>query len=163
MARKAPIDNLIEKWRSILDPVMDKRLFEGDMAAKQFTAPAAYHVDKTAHDVVYYVVLGGDSTDAMNSIEELIRLVALRGEPASRSLACFYELRSLVLQETGDMFADDDARSKMYARVDTCALHATDVFVESRERLAQVTLNELKRRDKMLEKIISDPRVAGEV
>lgn len=143
---------IVREWCGELDTSSDKSAFEGNINSKRFSNPVAYHIDQTAHDVVEY--LFSDETDPAvpESVEDLCRLMALQGSTPSSAFASFFKLRTIVFSKLGKNALDRDAMMLMDERIDTCVLRAMDYYSQCREQIMQFRIDELKRRDKMLER-----------
>ena len=146
------IDTIAALWASSIDPLVGDKAFSDDIAQGRFSNPAAYHVHNTARAVAAFVIEGEGEDAALTEIEDMGRLFALRVTEPSSSLACFFDLRDLVARETADVLSADQA-GEAASRVDACMLHAIDAYASAREKIAQISIGELKKRNEMLEKM----------
>lgn len=152
MASASTIESIASQWKVLIDPLVGDQAFSEKVAAGRFHNPAAYHVHNAAQAVVAYIVEGEGEEAAFTELDDLARIIALRVSAPSASFACFFELRTLVIQELGSAEYHRVAKD-VNGRLNACILHAFDAYVEAREKLSSIANNELKKRNEMLEKL----------
>ena len=95
-----------------------------------------------------------DSMDSMDSerihrnLQEIISIRAVQEISASQTVAFIFELRNAVRAELGASASEPQVASELARfddRIDQVALAAFDVYVENRERLCDLRVNEVKR------------------
>lgn len=150
------LENIIAQWRVSIDPFAGDAALARNVSEARFANPAAYHVSNTADAVVPFVVNGAGEEAALKELEDLARLFALRESAPSASLQCFFSLRDLLAQHVGGVIPDQGALAAAQERVDRCLLYTVDMLAQSREKLAALANEELKKRNEMLEKLTHD-------
>ena len=149
-----PEASIAQKWSAKFDPAFERDDFAGSIASRRFRNPSAYHVDEAAHEVVHYVLTGEKSEKLATKLADLCHLIALWTPGPAVTLAPFVKLRELVASELGGFDANSKQAQEMGARIDECTLMAVEYYVQSREQVLHIRLNELKRKTDMLEKVL---------
>ncbi len=156
MASASTIESIAAQWRTLIDPFAGDAALAQNASNARFVNPAAYHVNNAANAVVSFVVTGEGEAAASKEMDDLARLFALRTTAPSISLDCFLQLRNLVAQQASALFPSEEEQAEALKRADQCLLYTFDVFVQSREKLGAIALEELKKRNDMLEKLNSE-------
>ena len=149
-----PEASIVQKWSAKFDPAFERDEFAGSVGSRRFRNPSAYHVDEAAREVVHYVLTGEKSEQLAPKLADLCHLIALWTPPASVTLAPFVKLRELVASELGGFDANSKEAHEMGARIDECTLMAVEYYVQSREQVMHIRLNELKRKTDNLERVL---------
>lgn len=147
------IEHIAAQWRVQIDPLAGDAALAENVSEARFTNPAAYHINNTATAVVNFVVSGEGEEAAQSQLDDLARLLALRVSAPSASLGCFFGLRNLVADQAANLSLSGEALSAALSRVDACLLHTVDAIAQSREKLSALAMEELKKRNEMLEKL----------
>lgn len=150
-------EKIVREWCGVLDAQSGTEAYVSGAESRRFNNPVAYHVDKTAHDVVRYVFSEG-AESLPESVEDLCRLQALQDPKASSMLVSFFKLRAIIASNMKDKTIDGNRMLAIDARIDDCALCAMDYFSQCREEIMQFCIDEIKRRDKMLERYVETVR-----
>ncbi len=149
-------DAIVRRW-------VDEALasYSGDSAAafKRQKDPFANpigHGLRVATQAILEVLLDGSATEAGPDVEkigdclrEAIKVRAVQQLSASEAVGFVFCLKDAVRAELGSAATDGSYLSELAefdARVDRVALAAFDVFVECRERLSELRIDEVKRR-----------------
>ncbi len=143
---------IVREWRKVLDSPTDFDGMDGDFESRRYSNPVAYHVDKTAHEVVEYLFSEDNEPTIPESVDDLCRLKALQDPVPSSALSPFSELRTIVFSRIGSADADSGTMTKVDKRIDACLLHAMDYYCQCREQIMQLRVDEIKRREKTLER-----------
>ena len=91
---------------------------------------------------------GFDTAKIDEHLHEAIKVRAVQQFSASEAVGFVFSLKDAVREELGPAATDGRYLSELAefdARVDRVALAAFDVFVECRERLSELRINEVKR------------------
>ena len=140
---------IIERW---LDgtlasyPRDAKKLFKGQK--DRFANPVGRSL-RVGLPEAFELLLAGDSAKAGEALREIVKIRAVQRFTASEALGFVFLLKEAVRAVLGD--ADRDGRfaaelAAMDAGVDRVALAAFDIFVECREQVYELRVNEAKRR-----------------
>jgi len=139
--------------------------YSGDAAAafkrqKDPFANPVGHGLRVATGAIFEALLDGSEAEALAAepldaakirehLHEAIRIRAVQQFSASEAVGFVFGLKNAVRAELGPAATDGRYLSELAefdARVDRVALAAFDVFVECRERLCELRINEVKRR-----------------
>ncbi|MBR5951584.1 MAG: hypothetical protein IKZ87_09185 [Actinomycetaceae bacterium] len=153
MVSTSTIESIAAQWRTLVDPFAGDAALAQNASSARFVNPAAYHVNNAANAVVSFVVTGEGEALASQEMDDLARLFALRTTAPSISLDCFLQLRDLVAQRSDELFSDAESQDAALKRADQCLLYSFDALMQSREKLSALALEELKKRNDMLEKL----------
>ncbi|MBO4353141.1 MAG: hypothetical protein J5818_06585 [Eggerthellaceae bacterium] len=151
------IGKMAERWSECIDQFAGSGCSIGKSASGRYANPAAYHVENTAGKLASYILVGGDFDDVMKELDDVARIMVLRDEPASASMVSFMKLRDVLTGEAAFSKLDEKDRDAALARLDECFLRAMDTYVQSREKILQISIEELKKRNMMLEKMQDEP------
>lgn len=152
-------EKIVRAWCNVLDTQSGTGAYDGSTESKRFSNPVAYHVNQTAHDVVRYIFSEQEELSVPESVEDLCRLQALQDPEASSMLKSFFALRAIVAANLGGIELDADFLLAVDARIDACALSAMNYYSQCREEIMQFRIDEIKRRDKMLERYVENVRM----
>jgi hypothetical protein len=94
------------------------------------------------------VVDGADDVDVREALAHIIRIRAVQELSAARAAGFVFGLRRAIRAELADAFSDP-RRATEWAElddhIDRLALAAFDIYVDCRERVYQLRVNEVKR------------------
>jgi hypothetical protein len=95
---------------------------------------------------------GGDAGALRDAVEGMIRLRAVQSETASGAVSFIPDLRDVVKRVLGKRASDDDL-SSFEARMETLLLDSFDLYMQCREKVAEIRIAELRNRTfKLLER-----------
>ena len=98
---------------------------------------------------VFAALLDGQDTETIQRhLREIIRIRAVQQLTAAQAVGFVFRLKDAVRAEIGPANGDPDLWSRMAdleRRIDEIALAAFDVFVECREKVCALRVNEVKR------------------
>ena len=144
--------SILKQWfNSILDtyPAETARMLKREK--NQFANP----VGSTIHqgmDGLYQELIKGINPEAISPfLDKIIRIRAIQDFSPSRALAFLFDLKRLVKQQAEGDETSEEALSSMdlalfESRVDGLVLLAFDIYMQCREQLYELRVNEVKNR-----------------
>lgn len=149
-ALEANKDAIVQKW------------FEGALATYSETASAAFdrqkdrfanpvgHSLRVGTQVIFGELLEGmDAEKIREPLREIIKIRAVQEISGSQAVGFVFDLKRAIRAVLPDAVkhpSNSAEWERIDGRVDQLALLAFEVFVESRERLGELRINEVKRR-----------------
>lgn len=147
---------VVRAWSDALAASSGASALEGEVSSQRFSNPVAYRIDRTARDVVRFLFEGDWDASVPESIDDVCHVLALEDAEPSVALGSFFRLRQIVLEHIEDEI-DRETLLQLDERIDRCVLEAVDRHVRCREQIMQMRIGELKRREKMLERMRETP------
>ncbi|NQT93773.1 MAG: RsbRD N-terminal domain-containing protein [Lentisphaerae bacterium] len=160
---------IVQRW---VDAALASYSDEGAAAFAREKDPFANPVGhglRVATRRIFDALLDGPNAEAIREpLHEIIRTRAVQQFSASEAVGFVFQLRDAVRTELGRAGRDASlapALAEFDGQIDRIALAAFDIFVQCREQVFELRVNEVKRRvswvmDKM-NKRDSDPELAG--
>ena len=142
-------DAIVRRW---FDEALASYSDDSAAAFKRQKDPFANpigHGLRVATQAIFEALLDGSEAEKIcEHLHEAIKVRAVQQFPASEAVGFVFRLKDAVRAELGPAATDARYLSELAefdARVDRVALAAFDVFVECRERLSELRINEVKR------------------
>ncbi|OHB83228.1 MAG: hypothetical protein A2V98_01805 [Planctomycetes bacterium RBG_16_64_12] len=129
--------------------------YAGDAAAAfkrqkdPFANPVGHSLRVGTRGIFEALVAGVDAEKVRQHLGEIIRIRAVQQFSASQAVGFVFRLKDAVRAELGGAVEDPRLSSelaKLEAEIDQVALAAFDVFVQCREQVCELRVNEVKRR-----------------
>ena len=122
----------------------------------RFDNPVGYSINHELN-ILYDKLLDGTNIEDMScSIDNLIRLRAVQDLKPSKALGFLFYLKKIIRYEVGlEKYYESGMADKILAfesRVDEMALLALDIYMECREKVYKLRLDEIKTRSGMPDK-----------
>ena len=114
----------------------------------RFANPVGHSLRVGIEGLLAAVLEGGDTEEMRKHLHEIIKIRAIQAFAPSQALSFVYSLKSIVRDELGGAAADpkyDAELAALDALIDRLALVAFDIYVECREQVYELRLNEVKR------------------
>lgn len=141
---------IIQRW---LDAALSTYQAEASAAfARQrdpFANPVGHSLREGTRGIFEALLEGADPAEVGRYLDDMIRIRAVQEFAASQTLSFIFELKNAVREEVGDRCRDPRLAAELTrfdGRIDGIALAAFDVFVDCRERVCELRVNEAKRR-----------------
>jgi len=113
-----------------------------------FANPIGHSLRTGTREIFSALLDGGDDAKIRQQLHEIINIRAVQELSASQALGFIFELRDAIREELGAAAHDPQyapGLAGLDGQIDQIALVAFDVFVQSRERLSELRVNEIKR------------------
>ncbi|MHC4178291.1 MAG: RsbRD N-terminal domain-containing protein [Planctomycetota bacterium] len=143
-------DAIVRRW---LDDVLST--YPGDASAAfmrqkdRFANPVGHSLRVATRGIFEALLDGADAEKIHEYLHEIIKIRAVQEFAASQAVGFVFLLKEAVRAELGKAAGDSRLSSELAVfegRVDRMALAAFDVFVQCREQVCQLRINEMKRR-----------------
>lgn len=147
---------IVRAWSDVLAASSGASVLEGEVSSQRFSNPVAYRIDRAAREVVRFLFEGDWDASVSESIDDACHVLALQDAEPSVALGSFFRLRQIALERM-DGEIDRATLLQLDERIDRCVLEALDCHARCREQIMQMRIGELKRREKMLERMRETP------
>jgi len=141
---------IVERWA---DGVLATYGGEASAAFKrqkdQFANPVGHSLRKGTRGIFETLLEGADAERIREHLREIVKVRAVQQFSASQAVGFVFLLKESVRAELGKALSDSRLSSevvKFEGQIDRIALAAFDVFVECREQVYELRVNEVKRR-----------------
>ncbi len=148
LSAKSP--TILEKW---LDILLGSYASETAHFLKKekdpFANPVAHQLTRGLKDTLAVLVENQGTEAATAALDEVIRVLALQEIPPSQALAFVFVLKQIVRAELAPELADPSLAPELVeleSRIDGLALLGFDGYMQRREKLYEIKLNEVKSR-----------------
>ena len=158
-SQPAELKNLIvSRWiERILStyPAESSRFFKGEQ--DRFANPVGAIIREEAPALLEAVWNALDPAELRESLDRVVRVRAVQEFAPSEALAFLFDLKQVireVVAETEGLRLAPDELEALDIRVDRLALLAMDIYVECRERIFEIRVNEIRNSSvKVLERM----------
>ena len=146
---KERTDTIIERWVEVVlssYPSEAAALFQKEK--DPFANPIGGTVRRGTQGIFQAILNGMDPEELRSHLDEIVRVRAVQDFAPSQALSFVFSLRSIVREVIPELEADPRFHrevAELDAKIDRVALTAFDVYVESREEVSQLRINEVKR------------------
>jgi hypothetical protein len=114
----------------------------------RFANPVGHALSEGIREILEILVEQRDLCDISASLESIVKIRSIQGQPPSDALSFVYFPKRIVREyfkteiEKLSLFEDLE---KFDARIDEMALMAFDIYMSCREKLSDIRVNEVKR------------------
>ena len=143
-------ESIIQRW---LDDVLATYPEDGAAAfgrqRDRFANPVGHSLRAGTRGIVESLLDEVDREKVGHYLGEIIRIRAVQEFSASRAVGFVFGLKSAIRAELGAAVTDPDiapALAELEGKIDRIALTAFDIFVQCREQVCDLRVNEMKRR-----------------
>jgi hypothetical protein len=148
LSAKSPA--ILEKW---LDILLGSYFPETAQFLKKekdpFSNPVAHQLTRGLTDLLAVLVEDKDVEAARTALDEIIRVLALQEKAPSQALAFIFHLKQVLREELAAELQDLTLAPEMVdleSRIDGLALLGFDGYMQRREKLCELKVNEVKAR-----------------
>lgn len=142
-------DSILERW---YNQILESYPAEGAQFIKnkkdRFSNPIGFAISE-ALDSIYGQILTEMNYDALHeSLEKIINIRAVQEFTSSRAVVFIFLLKKAIRDELQDDLADHNLLRQLAAfeaQIDQIALVAFDTYSQSRERIYEARVNEIRR------------------
>lgn len=113
-----------------------------------FANPVGHSLRVGTRRIFEALLDGADSAEVHQHLQDIIRIRAVQEFPASQTLGFIFQLKEAIRVEVGRPAQDTRWAAelgRLDGQIDRIALAAFDIFVECRERVCELRVNEIKR------------------
>jgi hypothetical protein len=141
---------ILEKWLDILLRSFSPGTFQFLKKEKDpFSNPVAHQLSRGLTDLLAVLVEEKGVEEARAALDEIIRVLALQDIPPSQALAFVFHLKQVIREELAEELEDLSLAPEMLdmeSRIDGLALLGFDGYMQRREKLCDLKVNEVKAR-----------------
>ena len=147
-ALKKKKSTILKKWSALITQTYPEGGAGLPKNKDRFTNPVGYIISSTI-TVLYEALLKGDlsSSKVSTSLDDFIKVRAVQDFSPSQAVSFVYLLKKALSEELRDEVREDsdfEAMLRLYSNIDDLALHAFDIYMDCREKVCQVKVNEMK-------------------
>jgi hypothetical protein len=142
-------DAVVQRW---LDDVLATYPEDGSRAFERekdpFANPVGHSLREGTRGIFEALLDGMDTERIGNHLVEIIKIRAVQQFSASQAVAFVFSLKGAIRQELGSAASDPAIAAELHdveTQIDRIALAAFDVFLQCREQLLELRINEVKR------------------
>lgn len=147
MPKKILLDKkkiILERW---VDLIIDCYPSEGGKffrdTADPFRNPVGAAIQKETM-ILYEQLTGAMNEEIINkSLENLIKIRSIQDLTPSQAVSFVFFLKQAITEESA---LDGEESLEIHSRIDKLALMAFDIFMNCREKIFQIRVNEIKKR-----------------
>lgn len=113
-----------------------------------FSNPVGTSIKKALGELLDALVDDGDVQVKAGLLDDIIKIRAVQDFAPSVAIAFVFDLKEIIRADCAERLSEPDFRAQLFEfeqRIDQMALLALDTFVQRRERLFQIRINEVKR------------------
>jgi len=142
-------DAIVERWfEAALSVYPDEATAAFRRQKDPFANPVGHRLRTGTREIFEALLDGMDGDKIRQHLHEIISIRAIQELPPSRTVGFVFELKDAVRAALGGGTEDPGFASELArldGQIDRIALAAFDVFVECRERVCELRINEVKR------------------
>ena len=136
---------IVRKWTDgVLDTYGSPEFFKKQK--DRFANPIGATISDGLHKLFNILVEGGELGAASEPLENIIKIRAVQEFTPSQAVSFVYLLKTIVREELTKEKGKEqfqESLAGLEARIDTIALMAFDFYMDCRERLHQIRINEV--------------------
>jgi hypothetical protein len=142
-------DAVIQRW---LDDVLATYPEDGSRAFERerdpFANPVGHNLRKGTRGIFEALLNGMDKETIGNHLIDIIKIRAVQQFSASQAVAFVFSLKGAIRRELADAASEPAIAAELLEleeQIDRIALAAFDIFLQCREQLLELRINEVKR------------------
>lgn len=156
--RKAIIDRWIQSITTTYPKETSHFLqFQKD----QFSNPVGHIISESAKDIFDEISKGFDSEKIKSILDYVVKVRAVQNFSPSEAIGFIFYLKQALYEEIEFDIHNEEAYedlTEIESRIDKTALIAFDLYIEAREKIYQLRINEIK--SKMVQNAMDNNRTA---
>ena len=121
----------------------------------QFANPVGQSLRTGTAAIVEILAAGGEAEEARDPLREILHIRAVQDLSPSQAVSFLFGLKRVLRTELGKIAKEPKHRTELAElddAVDALALLAFDIYVQSREKVLEIRINEVKRGVSMLQR-----------
>ena len=144
---------ILERWfHFILDtyPADTSRIFKRDK--DRFTNPVGYTISRETKTLYDELLHDMNPEKIATCLDNIIRIRSVQDFPPSQAIAFIFLLKKVVREELASEIEERQAfeqLSEFESRIDKLALLALDIYVQCREKVHQIVVDEVRTEREM--------------
>jgi hypothetical protein len=138
---------ILDAWKATVFSVeTQSNKWAKKMPVDPFTNPMV-HTVYTELESLVDIILGSDA-DPTAALDGIIRIKAVQEESPTQALSFLFKLKEIIRKRARDMRVDEAMSRELVeldVRIDDLGLRGFDIYMQCREQLFQIKLDEFKR------------------
>jgi len=157
---------ILERWfHLILDnyPSDTSSIFK--LNKDRFTNPIGYTISRETKILYDELLHDMDTEKVATCLDNIVRIRSVQDFPPSQAIAFIFLLKKVIREElAGEIEEKQDLKqlSELESRIDELALLALDIYVQCREKVHQIVVDEVKTEREMALKLLERASVLHE-
>lgn len=141
---------LADRWLQLVlesYPLESSRFFKN--MRDRFDNPVGYRLTQGIHGLMAALLEELETAQVLAHLEEVISIKALQGFAPSQAMAFLFLLKQVIREELADELRQGHLAAEILeleSRIDGMALLGFDVYMQRREKLCELRVNEVKNR-----------------
>lgn len=142
-------DSILKKWFEV---IMESYPAGGSShltaQGDKFTNPASSTISKGIEGIFVEILRGPDEGKSSDFLGDIVRIRAVQDFLPSQALSFFVSLKRIVREELRSEITEQHLSHEVLsleATIDSLLLSAFDVFMECKEKIYEIKVNEVKR------------------
>lgn len=141
---------ILEKWidRVVQTYSPDSTQFIGQQK-DQFSNPLGHAISGSIESVYDQLLSSMDNERLLSALDGLVRIRSVQDFSPSQAVAFVFQLKRVIREELANEIQTDSLHEELSgieSRIDRIALLAFEKYMECREKLHDIRINEIKRR-----------------
>lgn len=140
-------DKILEAWKgTVFSAETRSNKWVKKMPVDPFTNPMVYTIYAELESLME--IITGSDADPSTALDGIVRIKAVQEESPSSALSFLFKLKEIVRKKAEDKRAYEALERELAdldSRIDDLALRGFDIYMQCREQLFQIKLDEFKR------------------
>ncbi len=146
---------IVKKWCDITLQTYPKESRSFFRKKDQFANPVGHTISEGIASMYDALLEADDSVDVAGMLDSIIRIRAIQDFSPSEAVSFVFGLKSVIREELGSRILQNGLSEEwgdLDARIDGLALLGFDIFVQCRQKISDIRIDEVRRRsDKLLQ------------
>jgi RsbT co-antagonist protein rsbRD N-terminal domain len=115
----------------------------------QFSNPVGHIISETAESLFEAIINGSQALEIKILLNDLIKVRAVQNFLPSQAAGFIFPLRNIIREQVNTDLNDEKSFEEFWiieSEIDSAALIAFDLFLEAREKIFQLRINDIKNR-----------------
>lgn len=145
-------DSILKAWRAGLDNASGSGHSSHARRVNRFTDSVTYLVNESTNDVITWLAGPGSLEDVPESFVDMCRLKAVQETSPSVAFGFIFDLKRVIASVLGASKGDAVGLDLVNRRIDQLVLFAFDRYVEFREKVYLIKVDEMQRGESLMKR-----------
>lgn len=153
---------IVDRWvKNVFDSYPSSSVDFLKSQKDQFANPVGHTISRTAEKVFDELVGSCDAERIRSALSDLVKMRAVQEFSPSQAIGFVFDLKTVIrgeVRKEGEEKMNYEGLAELDSKIDAIALIAFDLYMESREKLFRIRLEELKAKSlhETLQKILQN-------
>ena len=142
--------SIINNWiQSIIETYPSKTSGFLKSQKDRFSNPVGYTISNSAEKIFEEIIAQNDIEKVKTSLSDLIKIRAVQNFSPSQATGFIFSLKNVIRKELNEEVIEEKVLSELIdfeSYIDNVGLTAFDVYMDAREMLFKIRINEIKSR-----------------